>query len=278
MLINGDIQNTVDMTDRGFQYGDGLFETIQIWKEKPLFLTQHLARLALGCQRLGIPQIDDALLREEIEKTLLHQPQHAVLKIIITRGKGGRGYRQPDIIIPTRVISLHPFPTFPADFSRQGINVRICQTRLGLNPALAGIKHLNRLEQILARAEWHDTSIQEGIMLDINNHVIEGTMSNLFYVNSGCLYTALLKDNGVAGIIRDWIIHFARQVNLNVFEKTITLDDIYAADELFVCNAIIGIWGIRRLENKHYTIGLITQQLQQALNHEKQQQISYALS
>ena len=279
MLINGATQNTIDISDRGFQYGDGLFETIEIWQNHPVFLTQHLKRIHYGCQRLQIPEIDDTILRNDIKKSLLHcQTGHAVLKLIITRGKGDRGYRQPEEINPTRALSLHPFPSYPVDYQTQGICVRICKTRLGINPTLAGIKHLNRLEQILARAEWQDNSIQEGIMLDINDHVIEGTMTNLFYVKSGCLYTPLIKNNGIAGIIRDWIIRIAKQFELNVIEKPLTLDNVYTADELLLCNSIIGIWGVRQLENKHYSIGPITKQLQQALYFEKQKQVSYALS
>jgi 4-amino-4-deoxychorismate lyase len=279
MLINGATQNTIDISDRGFQYGDGLFETIHIWQNQPLFLTQHLNRIHFGCQRLQIPEIDDTILRNDIKKSLLHlSSEHAVLKIIITRGKGGRGYRQPDQINPTRVLSLHPYPNYPIEYQTQGICARICETRLGSNPTLAGIKHLNRLEQILARAEWHDHSIQEGLMLDINDHVIEGTMTNFFYVKSGCLYTALIKNNGIAGIIRDWIMRIATQFTLNVVEQPLTLDNVYTADELLLCNSIIGIWGIRQLEDRHYSIGPITKQLQQALNFEKQKQVSYALS
>ena len=125
-------------------------------------------------------------------KNFAQHSSKAVLKLILTRGSGGRGYRQPDVIQTTRVLSLYPFPDYPDIYKEQGITARFCDTRLGLNPALAGIKHLNRLEQILARAEWTDPDIQEGIMLDMNDHVIEGTMTNLFYIKNNTLYTSSL--------------------------------------------------------------------------------------
>ena len=179
MLVNGEQLDTVAIMDRGFQYGDGLFETIEVRANQPIFLEQHLKRLNTDSQRLYLPKIDLTLLRTEI-KMLCQNIGNAVLKIIITRGSGGRGYRQPDVIQPTRILSLHPFPDYPKSHYSNGIVARICQTQLGLNPTLAGMKHLNRLEQVLARAEWNDAAIHEGIMLDFNEHVIEGTMTNLF--------------------------------------------------------------------------------------------------
>ncbi|MEY3788203.1 MAG: hypothetical protein RLZ75_2410, partial [Pseudomonadota bacterium] len=180
ILVNGTPQTHIEISDRGFQYGDGLFETITVHNSKAVFLQQHINRLTAACQRLHIPTPDLDTLHTEI-KHLCQHTEHSVLKIIITRGSGGRGYRQPDNIQPTRILSLHPFPTYPDSYYQQGITARFCDTRLGLNPTLAGMKHLNRLEQVLARAEWQDDSVQEGIMLDINDCVIEGTMSNLFY-------------------------------------------------------------------------------------------------
>lgn len=268
ILINGERRDAINSADRGFQYGDGLFETIEIHNHQPVFLQRHLKRLNLGCQRLLLPPIDNALLVSEIDELIKHSPnEKGVLKIIITRGCGGRGYRQPDDIKTTRVLSLHPFPDYPLSYQQHGIQARFCQTRLGLNPALAGIKHLNRLEQILARAEWHGTDIQEGIVLDINNHVIEGTMSNVFYVKNQCLYTADLTYAGVLGIVREIIIELAQQRGIKVIIHAYHQQDLLLADELFVCNSIIGLWQVRQLEQKHfiYNQTSLSSRLQQAL-------------
>jgi 4-amino-4-deoxychorismate lyase len=147
-------------------------------------------------------------------------------------------------------------------YKEQGIIARFCDTRLGLNPVLAGIKHLNRLEQIMARAEWTDPDIQEGIMLDINGHVIEGTMTNLFYIKDDVLYTPSLKLAGVAGITRGMIIAISTDHGMSVIEHTCTKDELLTADELFVCNSIIGIWPIKQIATTCFSAGKRTRQIQ----------------
>lgn len=259
ILINGESKEHIEISDRGFQYGDGLFETIEVRDGQAVFLESHLERLYSGCQRLCIPFPGVQLLGLEA-KELCRQwhSVRAVLKIIVTRGSGGRGYRQPDVIQPTRVLSLHPYPDYPENYREQGIVARFCTTRLGLNPSLAGIKHLNRLEQVMARSEWNDQTIQEGLMLDGNNHVIEGTMTNLFYIKNDRLYTAILAQSGVAGIIRSIIMTLSANQGLPVIEHTFTKDELLSADEVFVCNSIIGIWPIRQIETVRFSVGPIT--------------------
>ena len=261
MLVNGDYREHIEVSDRGFQYGDGLFETIAVTDGQALFLDRHLARLNAGCRRLYLPFPGAELLTSEIQK--LSAPSgKAVLKLILTRGSGGRGYRQPEVIQTTRVLSLHPYPDYPDSYKEQGISARFCDTRLGLNPALAGIKHLNRLEQVLARAEWTDPAIQEGIMLDMNDHVIEGTMTNLFYIKNNVLYTSSLTLAGVAGIIRGIIMTLCADHGLAVIERNFTQDELLAADEVFVCNSIIGIWPVRQIATTCFPVGARTRQLQ----------------
>jgi 4-amino-4-deoxychorismate lyase len=268
ILVNGVHQQYIQIADRGFQYGDGLFETIEVSNSQLVFIERHLARLNTGCHRLHIPCPDLTLLTSEAQDLCRHSSR-AVLKIIVTRGTGGRGYRQPDCIQPTRVLSLHPYPDFPDSYSEQGIVARICSTPLGLNPFLAGIKHMNRLEQVMARSEWTDPAIQEGIMLDVNAQVIEGTMTNLFYVKEGTIYTSSLAQAGVAGIMRGIIIELTANQGLRVIEHTYTQEQLLSADEIFVCNAIIGIWPIHQIEKVHFAVGPITRRLQQCLSQFK---------
>jgi 4-amino-4-deoxychorismate lyase len=272
MLVNGEAQDHLPVTDRGFQYGDGLFETIEVQSGRAIFLDQHLGRLLKGCIRLQIPEPSIDLIRSEAQSLLAFDsipPGNCVLKIIITRGSGGRGYRQPDSLKPSRIVSLHPAPDYPSSYQIQGINARFCQTRLGLNPLLAGIKHLNRLEQVMARAEWDSTDIQEGIMRDINGHIIEGTMSNVFFVKGGRLHTPILSHSGIAGIIRSAIIKLAHQHHLSIFEHLFDSAVLLSADEVFVSNSIIGIWPVKQLETTTFRIGPVTQQLQQWLDQLK---------
>ena len=273
MLVNGECKEHIPISDRGFQYGDGLFETIEVTNGQAVFLDRHLDRLNAGCRRLYIPFPGSKLLNLEVEKLSQHSSK-AVLKLILTRGSGGRGYRQPDVIQPTRVLSLYPFPDYPDSYKEQGIVARFCDTRLGLNPALAGIKHLNRLEQILARAEWTDPGIQEGIMLDINDYVIEGTMTNLFFIKNNTLYTSSLVQSGVAGIMRSIIMTISSGHGLSVIEHTFTKDELLLADEVFVCNSIIGIWPIKQIATANFPVGLITRQIQIWLAQFKNEAIS----
>lgn len=267
-LLNGERRQCIDVLDRGFQYGDGLFETIEVVDGKPLFLKRHLERLEAGCRRLLIPTPDMANLVEEASR-ISSSSKRAVLKLIVTRGCGGRGYRQPAEISPTRLFSIHPFPEYPACFQTEGITARFCELRLAINPALAGIKHMNRLEQILARAEWQDDGIQEGLMLNSEGHVIEGTMTNLFMVNEGVLYTPVLTECGVKGIVRQIVIELAARHGLAVNEAVFDKDALLGADEIFVTNSVIGIWPVKQLESQAFTVGPLTKKLQGLLDAER---------
>lgn len=262
VLVNGEIRGNIDISDRGFQYGDGLFETIAVFQGKPLFFQQHLNRLFKGCKRLRIPAPEQFILESEARQ-LASTVDCAVLKLIVTRGSGGRGYRQPDQILPTRVFSLHPFPEYSSDFQTNGIVTRFCEQRLASNPVLAEIKHMNRLEQILARAEWNDDSIQEGFMLDYQDHVIEGTMSNLFWVKNGILHTPELSSCGIKGILRDLVIDFAVTHNIGVLEKQFDKHSVLEADEVFVTNSVIGIRPVKQLNEQCFKVGRITRRMQQ---------------
>lgn len=270
ILINGENCSSVAISDRGFQYGDGLFETIEVFNSRLLFIESHLQRLTLGCEKLLIPAPDTQLLLNEAAE-LIQSSQRGVLKIIITRGSGGRGYKPPDIIQPTRVLSLHPFPDYPPSFQQHGIVTRFCQHRLGLNPSLAGVKTLNRLDQILARAEWNSPEIQEGIMLDLNGHVIEGTMSNVFFVKNDILYTPTLTQTGIAGIMRSFVLQTAAAQQIKVVQDKFYPQDLSTADEIFVTNSIIGIWAVKQLESHVFPVGTVTQRLQSHLAQFKQQ-------
>jgi len=272
MLINGHTTEQLSILDRGFQYGDGLFETLLVRDAEPRRWTRHMTRLAAGCKKLRITLPDPAVLLSEAVR-LCHGEAHAVLKIMITRGVGERGYAPPANAGVTRVLSLSAAPVFPPAHARDGVAVRVCDTRLGCNPGLAGIKHLNRLEQVLARGEWTDAQIAEGLMLEANNNnnnnVIEGTMSNLFCVQVGedgpVLKTPRLDRCGVKGITRECVLELAATAGIAAQETTLELDDLYAAQELFLCNTLMGIWPVRQLEGQHFNVGPVTRRLSEAL-------------
>lgn len=272
-LLNGQDKHTLAVTDRGFHYGDGLFETLEVIAGQPLFLDWHLERLNRGCRRLLIPVCDTAQLIQE-SRQLCAGAQRAVLKILITRGSGGRGYRQPPDLKPTRLLGLYPHPDYPESYAQHGIKLRFCQHPVSINPALAGIKHLNRLDQVLARAEWQDDTIQEGIMCDPEGNLIEGTMSNLFWVRDGDLFTPTIERAGIDGIVRQWLLAHAQRAAINCRMGRYPAEALLQADEIFVTNSLIGIWPVKRLADQAFNIGPVTRMLQQAWQQIRQEQMA----
>ncbi len=257
-LVNGRPHNSLAIEDRGLHYGDGLFETLAVVQGQPQHWERHYQRLRRGCERLHLPLPEETLLRAEAAE-LCAGRDRAVLKLILTRGPGNRGYRFPEVTTPTRIFSLYPWPEYPESYREAGVKVRICAIRLARNPALAGIKHLNRLEQVLARNEWVDPEIAEGLMLDTEGYVIEGTMTNLFLVQEGILITPDLSQCGVCGIMRERILETAAHFGIPTRIQPIRLDDLYVAEEAFVCNSIIGIWPIRHIQGEpDYSFGSST--------------------
>ena len=263
-MINGRMTDHVASTDRGLFYGDGLFETIAVLNGEPGHWQQHLQRLQAGCARLGIEPVDEPLLEEECRQ-LVDGVGRTMVKIIVTRGSGGRGYRPPVRPEPTRILQLHDWPDFPVACARHGVAVRMCDIRLGHNPRLAGIKHLNRLEQVLARQEWDDTGIMEGLLLDSVGNLIEGTMSNLFLVKDEVLLTPDLQRCGVAGIMRSQVLKLADQLSIHAEICQLGIADLHEAGEVFICNSLIGIWPIITIDDRNYTRGTTTSRLQDLL-------------
>lgn len=266
LLINGrrpdDPTQSLASDDRGFNYGDGLFETARCRDGTVNLLDAHLRRLKSGCDRLGIAYPDEATLRAEIH-AVCSVAKDGVLKIVVTRGSGGRGYRPAASLEPTRVVSLHPAPPSTVDAS---VALRWCETRLGRNAALAGIKHLNRLEQVMAQREWDDPAIAEGLMLDTEGEVVCGTMSNVFIVNGALLMTPDLRFSGVRGVMREEVSRVARELNMVVSEEPLWPQDIEAATEVFITNAVRGIRAVASLAERCWVPGPVTQRLMAIVN------------
>lgn len=261
-LIDGEPAASVPVSDRGLQYGDGLFTTIAVKSGEPLLWGRHLRRLQNDAARLRIAPPTPELLRAEVVR-LCQGVTQATLKIMLTRGAGGRGYRPSNTAPTRRIVTLWP-RAVQAPYAREGVALYSCRTRLSRNPMLAGIKHLNRLEQVLARAEWGDDHA-EGLMQDTVGMVIEGTMTNVFVVRNGELLTPDLSQCGVAGILRDLVLEHARATRLVARAAEIPFAALQDADEIFLTNSLIGIWPVRRFDAKEYRIGPITRALQTAI-------------
>ncbi len=262
-LVNGIPGESVSVRDRGFQYGDGLFETLAVVNGVPLLWDRHMQRLSRGAARLGIDAPDIHLLYQESEQ-VCRNAARGVLKIIVTRGPSGRGYAPGREALPTRTVSLLPWPDYPAVHRSHGVTVQFCRTMIARNRATAGIKHLNRLEQVLARAEL-DESCAEGLMRDEWGQVIEGTMTNLFIVSRDVLLTPDLAHSGVQGVMRGLVLERAAALAVETRVTGIKSDDILQADEVFLTNSLIGLWPVRQLESKAYPPGRMTQRIREAV-------------
>jgi 4-amino-4-deoxychorismate lyase len=258
-LVNG--QSTgVDPADRGLAYGDGLFETMAASDGRIRWLELHLDRLEEGCRRLEIPMPSRNLLAGEID-TCCPRRGRAVVKLIVTRGPAARGYPPPERAAPTRVVLISPWPDYPEANYRAGIAMRSCRLRLGENPALAGIKHLCRLEHVLAQIELRGHAVQQGLLLDASGYVVGGTSSNVFVVAGSEVVTPSLARCGIKGVMRRVVLDAARIIGVRAEERDIAPAELLAADEVFVANSLFGIWPVTDVDGRRFALGPMTQRL-----------------
>ncbi|MCP1315574.1 MULTISPECIES: aminodeoxychorismate lyase [unclassified Halomonas] len=230
---------SVPADDRGLAYGDGLFETVLMRAGQPLLWSYHRARLAEGCRRLGIPMPDTAALDAELARPGAAALE--VLKLIVTRGSGGQGYRVPNAPAPRLLASRRAFEPCRARW-QEGVCVRVCDLRLGHQPRLAGIKHLNRLENVLARQEWCDPGIAEGLLADADGLLVEATSMNVFWRAKGRLWTPPVTRCGVAGTLRAALLDAGA-----VAEAELSLEALVEVDALWVANSVQGVWPVHTL-------------------------------
>jgi 4-amino-4-deoxychorismate lyase len=246
--------------DRAWQYGDGLFETIAMRSGVARFLDWHLERLALGCTRLGIQPPDLASIRRDLN-VLLDSPgidtSFALVKLVVTAGEGPRGYRRQTSGTRSFLGAYDASPLAP-ELYREGCGVRFCTTRLARQPRLAGLKSLNRLEQVLARNEWSDPSIFEGLTFDTAGNLICGTMSNVFLVRNQTVVTPDLSHAGIAGIMRRKVVELAHRHDIPVIVRDIRLNELREVDEMFICNSQIGLLPVAMLDGRRLTVGAMT--------------------
>jgi len=261
MIINGLQTEFISANDRGLIYGDGVFRTMLVSEGKLLHWQRHYNKLQHDCSVLGIECPSMQILTGEMEQLIQARPD-GIAKIVITRGTGSRGYAPPAQPQVTRILNLSPAPNYPDSYAKSGVKVHICQLRLGHQPRLAGIKHLNRLENVLAAAEWNDADTAEGLLLDESGHIIEATRSNLFLVKDGVLVTPDLSRCGVAGLQRERVFDWAEKRGVACNIADLLLDDLLAADEVFVVNSVIGLWPVREMpgfHRSHFPISLLIQ-------------------
>ena len=258
-IINGQEQSNISIHNRNFQYGDGLFETCVVKDSRILFWDKHLFRLDAGCERLKIKNLDQSIWLKDVKKALsLTSTNNCVVKLMLSRGNSQRGYSYPDDILPVRIVivselrNVQSKKTFSLDYAESGYHS---------NPILAGIKHCNRIEQILARASLKR---DEAIMLDENQNIISVTQGNIYFIFGQRLVTPKLDRCGVIGSRRSLILDLAESLEMNVEEVNISINDAIKADEVFISNSIIGIQSVSSIENCQFPKSAITEQINKA--------------
>lgn len=269
-LINGRFDAAITPFDRGFAYGDGVFRTMPCISGIPHCWALHYAKLEADCNALEIVCPQQDILFDDIQK-LCREPewrQECVIKIVVTRGDSSRGYAVPPLAQPNRVVIASPPPDYPEAHFSEGVTLHLCLVRLSSQPRLAGVKHLNRLENVLARMEWVDSHIAEGMLLDEKGNVIECTASNIFARIGDDLVTPDLSHCGVAGVTRDRVLQLASTLGYTARVRHIRLSDLMDADEVVICNSIFGAWQVRRLASHVWPLGALAARLREHLKHD----------
>ncbi|MDH5517754.1 MAG: aminodeoxychorismate lyase [Gammaproteobacteria bacterium] len=275
VLVNGIATELLSVYDRAVNYGDGVFETIAVSGRQLHYWQAHFQRLTQGCQRLSITAPAETALLADIAK-LSFPDAPSVLKIVLTRGQGRRGYATTGDEQPAVILSLSNWPEFVSSYQQQGIHLRLCQHRLIINPVLAGIKHLNRLDQVMARNEWHNEQIQEGLMLDQHGYLLEGISTNLFVMMDNQWFTAAASECAVAGIMRNAIISISARIGIPIEERKIHQSELSSVQQMMVCNSIWGLVPVISCDQYRFQTGDICSRLQSEIEKDKTT-VSYEL-
>lgn len=250
-LINGVEQDSLAASDRGVQFGDGCFTTARIDHGNIAFFERHIQRLQDTCAALMIPFSEWEVLQNEMQR--LAQPHASgVLKVVITRGSGGRGYSAAACQTPTRILSVSAAPAHYAKWRQDGITLALSPVRLGRNPTLAGLKHLNRLEQILIRTHLEQTIADEALVLDSEGWVTECCAANLFWRAGDTVFTPRLDHAGVNGIMRQHCLSLLAQSRFRVVEVNAREEAVRQADEVLICNALMPVVPVNQFADVRY--------------------------
>lgn len=243
---------TVSIHDRGFLYGDGLFETVRVAGARPLLWTRHLGRLAQGLAVLGI-ELPPAHSLESLHRTALELIRRngltdGVLRLAISRGPGARGYSPRGAGPPTVLLTVYPGPALdaPAPAPRTLVTSRF---RVPEGDPLTPIKSASRLVNVLARREAEVAGADEALLLNTSGNLAEAGAANLFWFEAGSLHTPDLRAGALAGVTRGLVLEIARELGWNVREKTAGPDRLRAAQGAFLTFASVGLAEIGRIDD-----------------------------
>ena len=250
-LINGKAGSSISIFDRGFLYGDAVFETILVKEKKPINIKFHLKRLNKGISNLKIKNFNEDALKNQIKKALKDQ-KNCILCINISRGIAKkRGYdielaNKPNIVITTTRI-----PKYPNSYYTHGVKTKFAKTKISRNFNLDNIKHSNKVDNIIATSEI-SKSYPEVILCDDKDNIIEGTSSNIFFIKKNEFYTPKLNNVGVDGIMKKIIISTLKKNKISVKTLNIKKNSINNFDAAFFCNSIRQIWNIKSINDIKY--------------------------
>lgn len=247
--VNSEITDSISIFDRGFNYGDGVFTTAKIKDGSIELLEFHIERIQVSCDLLHITPPKLLLLKSRLS-FLAKNYDLAVIKVLVTAGSGGRGYARNNKINPNVIITIHEYPKHYESWKKQGVVLGKSATQLGINPLLAGLKHLNRLEQVLIRHELEQTSYDDFLVFNLNEHLVEASSANVFWIKNNELYTPEVKVSGVAGLMRQHVINHIPNVHIVEGDD----EELINADAVFTCNSVMGIVPVQRYLTHSYDI------------------------
>jgi 4-amino-4-deoxychorismate lyase len=263
--VNGVSAKEIDPLDRGLAYGDGLFATMRIAKGEVRFLAEHFAKLTQGAKRLGFTWAASQALTEQLTKLALTQGD-ACVKLLLSRGVGGRGYGAPNPCLVNEVVSLSGLPPHYSLWQREGVSLSLSDIKLANQPRLAGIKHLNRLEQVLIKSVELPKGFDDWLVLDNESYVIESSMANLFFINNHTVSTPVISHCGVAGMMREQLIYALMDLGYNLDIKHIHYNDLAQFDHCFMTNSLLGLVDINRIDTLSYSRSSFSDTLRQVLH------------
>jgi 4-amino-4-deoxychorismate lyase len=263
--VDGVEGNAVPADDRGLQYGDGIFETMLVRQGVPRFLALHRERMRRGLTQLGIQFLAGNELEAEIARVAALAPSLAILKIIVTRGTARRGYAPQAQAVARRIVSLWPTTPLPADVIAQGAILNIARLRLPQPSPFAGLKHLNRLENVMAAADTMVDGGFEALMLDTSERLVSATAGNVFLVKNGALLTPGVDRVGVNGVMRQVVLREAARLGIPAHEQDLGMDEVASADAMFITNARIGVVPVQRVREHVFGMSEIAQRLRESI-------------
>jgi 4-amino-4-deoxychorismate lyase len=243
-----DAHKCISINDRALQYGDGVFETLRIVNGRIPMWEYHQQRLQNAQAILGLPLDDFFAQWGSFVEQKLSAIDNGCAKLIISRGEGPRGYKIPRQAQLNWWLSITSLPNVE---SKKDFRLTLCRHTLSRQPTLAGLKHLNRLDQVMARSEWNEQdNFDEGIMFNLDGDVTAGTMSNIFWLKAGRLFTPDLSQEGIDGCVRRWVIDQAGSNAPVIVEKCAKLDQLLTADAVFLTNSLMGIQKVTEIDGQ----------------------------